>query len=176
MAAISLPPRSALPRDVDIPALPFVGITWYDRDRSYWARRVRTALVGALILFLAGLIAAGFLTAARGSSSTGFVVLMAVEVAVLAASMVFFAVRTARRWNVPSLPGPVFPPNPALQLAILAAGLVSILFPGFYVAMFLAYLLPEPLTERQARLWMAGHLRARGIIADGGAAGIRVAE
>ena len=81
-----------------------------------------------------------------------------------------------RRWNVPSLPGPLFPPAPAIQLAILVVGLVSILFPGFYVAMFLAYLLPEPLTERQARLWMAGHLRERGIIADGGAPGMRVAD
>ena len=34
----SLPPRSALPRDVDIPALPGVGITWYDPGGKYWPR------------------------------------------------------------------------------------------------------------------------------------------
>ena len=32
--AASLPPRSAQPRDVDIPMLPGVGITWYDRLRE----------------------------------------------------------------------------------------------------------------------------------------------
>lgn len=172
----SLPPRSALPPDVEIPALPFVGITWYDRGKSYWMRRARTALVGALILFALGLIVAGFLSAARSSSSTDFAVLLVIEVAVLAASMAFIGVRTARRWNTPSLPGPLFPPNTAVQLAILVAGLVSFVFPGFYVALFLATLLPEPLTERQARLWMAGHLRERGIIAADSAPGIRTAE
>lgn len=174
--AASLPPRSALPPDIEIPALPFVGITWYDRGRSYWVRRVRTALVGALILFLDGLIVAGFLSAARSSSHTAFAVLLVIEVAVLAASMAFIAVRTAQRWDTPSLPGPLFPQNAAVQLAVLVVGFVSIVFPGFYVAMFLATLLPEPLTERRARLRMAGHLRERGIIASGGATGIRTSE
>ena len=43
-AAASLPPRGALPRDVDIPALPGVGITWYGRGGGYWARRVLMSL------------------------------------------------------------------------------------------------------------------------------------
>ena len=43
--AAALPPRSALPRDVDIPALPGVGITWYDRGGKYWRRRVALALM-----------------------------------------------------------------------------------------------------------------------------------
>jgi hypothetical protein len=164
----SLPPRSALPRDVDIPELPLVGITWYDRGKGYWVRRVRTTLVGAPVLLGVGLFVAGFLNGARSSSYTAFVVLVVIEVAILAASMVFFAVRIARRWNVPSLPTPFFPPHRGrVQLAILAAGLVSFFFPGFYVAMFLTFLLPEPLTERQARLWMEGELRERGIIAPG---------
>jgi hypothetical protein len=38
--ATSLPPRSALPRDVDIPVLPGAGITRYDRGGKYWRRRV----------------------------------------------------------------------------------------------------------------------------------------
>jgi hypothetical protein len=169
----SLPPRKELPRDVDIPALPVVGTTWYDRSWSYWVRRVRAALVGALVLLGVGLIAGGFLSAARGSSHAAFVVLVVIEVAVLAASLVFFAVRIAQRWNTPSLPRPLFPPNTVVQLAILAAGVASIMFPGFYVAMFLAYLLPEPLPERQARLWMEKELRDR---AAGGAPGMRIAE
>jgi hypothetical protein len=35
--ATSLPPRSALPRDIEIPALPELGRTWYARGGKYWA-------------------------------------------------------------------------------------------------------------------------------------------
>jgi hypothetical protein len=54
--AAFLPPRSALPRDVDIPVLPGVGITWYDRDGRCWARRVALALMWAVALLLIVLI------------------------------------------------------------------------------------------------------------------------
>ena len=37
--AVSPPPRSVLPRDVDIPVLPGVGSTGYGRGGSYWRRR-----------------------------------------------------------------------------------------------------------------------------------------
>jgi len=98
---------------------------------------------------------------------------------VFVAALVYVIVRTVQRWNVPSLPrgaGTVFRVghgrsgaflSNVLQfgylLAILVCALAFLLFPGLIVAMFLASLLPEPLTERQARLWMAERLRERGI-------------
>ena len=93
--AASLPPRSALPRDVDIPVLPGAGITWYDRGGSYWRRRVAFLQIGYL-------------------------------------------------------------------LAVLAIAVVFLFCPALILAMFLTSLMPEPLTERQARLWMAERLRNRG--------------
>jgi len=91
-AAASLPPRRPLPRDVDIPALPGVGVTWYDRGGA----------------FPGGLLRIGYL------------------------------------------------------LAVLAIAVVLLFCPAVFLAMFLASLPPEPLTERQARLWMAERLRQPG--------------
>ena len=179
MPGVSLPPRHSLPRDVEIPALPGVGITWYDRGGTYWARRITLTLLWALALFLIALIDVGFFRAVRHSSHAAFVVLLVIDVAVFLAALVYVIVRTVQRWNVPSLPrgartvfrvrhgrSGAFLTN-VLQfgylLAILVCALAFLLFPGLIVAMFLASLLPEPLTERQARLWMAERLRERGI-------------
>lgn len=65
----SLPPRSALPRDVDIPVLPGVGITWYDRDGRYWARRVAPTLMWAVVLLLIVLIDVGIFTSVDGRTA-----------------------------------------------------------------------------------------------------------
>jgi len=177
--AASLPPSGSLPRDVQIPVLPGVGTTWYDRGGSYWARRLLVTLLWAVGLLLIGLIDVGFFSSVHHSSRTGFAVLLAIEVATTVAAIVYVAVRTAQRWNVPSLPrraGTVLRagkgPSGAvlsgfLQLgyvvAVLVCAVLFLFFPGLIVAFFLMSLLPEPLSERQARLWMAEQLHERGI-------------
>jgi hypothetical protein len=93
----SLPPRNALPRDVEIPVLPGLGLTWYDRGGAYWARRAALAFMWALVLLLIVLMDVGIFGAIRHS-----------------------------------------------------------------LALFLMSLMPQPLPERQARLWMAERLRERG--------------
>ena len=100
-----LPPRAALPRDVQIPALPGLGVTWYDRGPRYWVRRVRMSLLWALVLALIAAFDIGLFTAIRHSSRTGFAVFVVADVALTVALLVWYAVRTVRRWNTASLPG-----------------------------------------------------------------------
>jgi hypothetical protein len=176
--ATSLPPRRALPRDIEVPALPGVGRTWYDRGGKYWARRVTLAFMWAVVLFLIVLIDVGIFRAIRQSSPTGFAVLLVVDAAVAVAVLAYVAVRAARRWNTPALPGqagtvlrPGRRPRGAVVsglaqigylLAVLAVAVVFLFCPALVLALFLLSLLPETLPERQARLWVAGQLRARG--------------
>jgi hypothetical protein len=174
-----LPPSRELPRDVEIPPLPGVGITWYDRGGRYWALRARMTFMWALSLVLIGLIDVGFFSAAHHSSPAAFAVLLVIEVAVTAAVVADEIVHIVRRWNVPQLPsgtrmifqfgyghaGAVLRGFEQLagMLAIAAAAIVFAIFPALIVAIFLANIMPEPLPERQARLWMAMRLRERGI-------------
>jgi hypothetical protein len=176
--AASLPPRSALPRDVDIPALPGVGITWYDRGGNYWVRRVALAFMWAVALLLIVLIDVGIFTAIHKSSPGAFAVLLTIDAIVAIAVLCYFAVRTVQRWNTPALPHAARTVMRAgkgrsgaflsglLQigylLAVLAVAAVFLFCPALILAMFLMSLMPEPLTERQARLWMAQRLRERG--------------
>jgi hypothetical protein len=177
--AVSLPPRSALPRDVDIPVLPGLGLTWYDRSGGYWGRRVALSFMWAVVLLLIAGIDVGIFTSVRHSSHTGFVVLLTIDVVVAIAVLGYFAVHTVRRWNTPALPGRARMVMRAGRgrggaflsglvqigylLAVLAAAVVFLFCPVIFLAMFLMSLLPEPLTERQARLWMAAQLRDRGL-------------
>jgi cytochrome b561 len=176
--AASLPPRSALPRDVDIPALPGVGIIWYDRGGKYWRRRVALALMWAVALLLIVLIDVGIFTAIHKSSPGTFAVLLTIDVIVAIAVLCFFAIRIVQRWNTPALPRTAAAAMRAgkgrrgaflsglLQigylLAVLAVAVVFLFCPALILAMFLMSLMPEPLAERQARLWMAERLRERG--------------
>jgi hypothetical protein len=176
--AASLPPRHALPRDVDVPVLPGLGRTWYDRGGKYWARRAALTFMWALALVLIGLIDVGLFGAIRHSSETGFAVLLTIDVIVAIAVLCYFAIRTVQRWNTPSLPGRArtvmrvgrgrsgaFLSGLAqlgYLLAVLAVAVVFLFCPALILAMFLMSLMPEPLTERQARLWMAERLRERG--------------
>jgi hypothetical protein len=176
--AASLPPRSALPRDVDIPVLPGVGITWYDRGGSYWRRRVALALMWAVALLLIVLIDVGIFTAIRHSSPGAFAILLTIDVIVAIAVLCYFAVRAVQRWNTPALPGTARTAMRARRgrggaflsgllqigylLAVLAIAVVFLFCPALILAMFLMSLMPEPLAERQARLWMAERLRERG--------------
>jgi len=176
--AVSLPPRSALPRDVEIPALPGVGITWYDRGGRYWRRRVVLALMWAVALLLIVLIDVGIFTAIHKSSPGAFAALLTIDVIVAVAVLCYFAIRTVQRWNTPALPrtarttmrarkgrGGAFLSG-LLQigylLAVLAIAVVFLFCPVLILVMFLMSLMPEPLAERQARLWMAQRLRERG--------------
>jgi hypothetical protein len=169
-----LPPCHALPRDVEIPALPGVGITWYDRGGGYWARRVALALMWAVALLLVVLVDVGIFTAIRKSSPAAFAVLLAVDVVAALAVLGCFAVRAVRRWNTPALPGRAAAGMRArpggggaflgglLQLgyllAVLAAAVVFLFCPALILAMFVMSLVPEPLADRQAQLWMAERL------------------
>jgi len=176
--AAALPPRSALPRDVDIPALPGVGITWYDRGGKYWRRRVALSLIWAVALLLIALIDVGIFTAIHKSSPGTFAVLVTIDVIAAIAVLCYFAIRIVRRWNTPALPRTAAAAMRAgkgrrgaflgglLQigylLAVLAVAVVFLFCPALILAMFLMSLMPEPLAERQARLWMAERLRERG--------------
>jgi len=177
-SAVRLPPRSALRRDVEVPVLPGLGLTWYDRGPRYWARRAGLAFMWAVVLTLIGAIDVGLFGAIRHSSRTGFLVFAAIDAALTVALLVFFAVRTVRRWNVAALPAharTVFRVGRGragtllsglvqigYTLAVLIAAIAFLFFPGFFLLMFLTSLLPEPPAERQARLWMAERLRERG--------------
>jgi hypothetical protein len=103
--ATDLPPRRNLPRDIEIPPLPGLGITWYDRGGKYWARRVTLMLMWALALLLIAVIDAAFLSAARHSSQTAFTALLVIDVALAVAAITYAAIRTVQRWNVARPPG-----------------------------------------------------------------------
>ena len=101
----ALPPRAALPRDVEIPVLPNLGDTWYDHGLPYWARRVGMTLLWVLVLALLGALDFGIFSGIRQSSRTGFAVFLAVDVALTVALLVWAAVRTVQQWNTAALPG-----------------------------------------------------------------------
>jgi hypothetical protein len=135
---------------------------------------VRLALIWGVVLCLLGLIDAGFVSAMRPSSRTVFLV---VEALVTVAVLALFAIRIARRWNVAALPQPYRPIfsysigkgrtgavltvflQLGLIVVVLVAAFATIIFPALFIAMFLSSLMPEPLSERQARLWIAEHGR-----------------
>lgn len=175
----ALPPRTALPRDVEIPALPTLGDTWYDRGPRYWTRRAGVTLMWVVVLALIGSFDYGLFSGIRHSSRTGFAVVLAIDLALTVALLVYFAVRTAKLWNTAALPGQVsvvFPVRnkgaalsglgqSAYRVAVLAVAVAFLVFPGFLILLFLTSLMPEMPTERHARLWMADRLRERGLYA-----------
>jgi hypothetical protein len=178
LLAETLPPRTALPRDVRIPVLPALGDTWYDRGPRYWARRAGVTLMWVVVLALLGSFGYGLFSGIRHSSRTGFAVVLAVDLALTVALLLYSAVRTARLWNTAALPGEVsvvFPARKrkstglsgfaqfAYRVAVLAAAVVFLVFPGFFILLFLTSLMPEMPSERHARLWMAERLRERGL-------------
>jgi hypothetical protein len=178
--AASLPPRHALPRDITVPMLPGLGLTWYDQGAKYWRKRIGMSLMWLLVLGLIVLIDVGLFGSIRHSSHAGFATLLVIDVVLTVATLAYFAVRTVRRWNVPALParqrglpgakqdrGALL--NAVIQfgyvLAVIVAAIVFLICPALFLAMFLGSLLPEPLVERQARLWVADQLRQRGATA-----------
>jgi hypothetical protein len=184
--ARSLPPRHALPRDVEIPRLTGLGLTWYDRGGRYWARRVWLSLMWAILLAIIGAIDAGFFSAMNRSSHAGFGVFIVIDAVLSVGLLAWGAIQTARRWNVAkpprraSQPRLRFGPGPAGQLLaslaqlgywllILIVAIAMLFVPGLFIFLFLSSLLPETLAERQARLLMAERLAERGLIPQTGA-------
>jgi hypothetical protein len=183
MTAGSLPPRHTLPRDVIVPALPGLGLTWYDRGPEYWPRRLVLSLMWLVILAIIGAFDSGLFSAMRQSSRTGFDVFITIDALLSAGVVAWIAVRTVQRWNVakpPTRPArPVFRFGPGLAgqllsslaqlgfLLLVFAGAVAFLIcPGLFIAMFALSLLPETPTERQTRLWVAEQLNERGLAAQ----------
>jgi hypothetical protein len=178
--ADSLPPRHTLPRDIKVPVLPGLGLTWYDKGGKYWRKRVGLSLMWLVVLGLILLIDLGLYSSIRHSSRAALTVLLVIDAVLTVATLAYFAVRTSRRWNMPALPGrqrglPGAKPargallNVVIQLgwvlAVIVAAVAFLFCPALFLAMFLSSLLPEPLVERQARLWVAERLREHGAVA-----------
>src|SRR5205823_921971 len=88
-----------------VPTLPGLGLTWYDKGGKYWRKRVGLSLMWLLLLGLIVLIDVGLFGSIRHSSHAGFATLLVIDVLLTVATLVYFAVRTVRRWNMPALPG-----------------------------------------------------------------------
>src|SRR5262249_10864904 len=173
----SLPPRGALPRDLEIPVLPELGRTWYARGGRYWVRRAALAFMWAVTLLLIVLIDVGIFGAIRQSSQIGFVALLVIDAAVAVAVLGYTTVPTPRHRDTPAPPRPAGAAPPPRRrpgavvsglaqigylLAVLSSAAVFLLCPALVLVLFLMSLLPETLPERQARLSVAGRLRERG--------------
>jgi hypothetical protein len=167
------PPLDQLPPGTDIEKLPVLGTTWYERGFDYWMRRVWLFLLMALVVTLMSLIVGGFLIGIKGSSHTGFVGALIVEVAWSLVIIAYMMIRTAQRWNnlEPSRPLSRRQRDAAASggaLGVLAsAGILigqfvlvigSVVFFGLYVALLIYALLPEWPPEHKARLRLARKL------------------
>ena len=153
-----LPPRHALPRDVTVPVLPGLGLTWYDRrGAGYWGRRAALSFLWLFLTVLVTLIVVAILVALSQRSTAGFVVLLVLEVGYSLGVLVFFAAATARGWDDPH-PSTIRPGNVLGQIFLILSSLTI----GLYLALLVTSLLPETPAERHARLQVAGQLRDRG--------------
>ena len=190
--SLRLPPRRSLPNDVQIPVLPGLGQTWYDRHgANYWIRRAGLAFLWAFLTALVALILAAVLIACYHRSLAAFLVLLGIEVAYTFAILGYFAVTAVRHWNDPDVarhmfvrPGRIGAPGnsggsagknragqrggaralPGLGQALLALSCLTL---GPYLALLLMSVLPETPAERRARLWVAAELRGRGHLRPG---------
>lgn len=169
------PPLDQLPSGTDIEKLPVLGTTWYERGFDYWVRRVWLFLLMALVVTLMSLIVGGFLIGIKGSSHTGFIGALIVEVAWSLVIIAYMMIRTAQRWNnlEPARPLSRRQRDAAASggaLGVLAsAGILigqfvlvigSVVFFGLYVSLLIYALLPEWPPEHKARLRLARKLGA----------------
>ncbi len=185
--SVRLPPRRSLPNDVQIPVLPGLGQTWYDRHgASYWIRRAGLAFLWAFLTALVALILVSVLIAFYHRSLAAFMVVLGIEVAYTFGILGYFAVTAVRHWNDPdvaghmfSRPGRIGAPSGssggagkdragqrggARRLHVLGQALLALscLTLGPYLALLLMSVLPDTPAERRARLWVAEELRGRG--------------
>jgi hypothetical protein len=153
-----LPPRDALPRDVTVPVLPGLGLTWYDRrGAGYWSRRAVLSVLWLFLTALVTLIVVAILIALSHRSTAGFTVVLVLEIVYSLGILAFFTAATARGWNDPH-PSTIRPGNIPGQIFLILSSLTI----GLYLALLLTSLLPETPAERHARLQVAGQLRSRG--------------
>jgi hypothetical protein len=153
-----LPPRHELPRDVVVPVLPGLGLTWYDRrGAGYWGRRAGMSLLWLFLTALVSLIVVAILIALAHRSTVGFTVVLVLEIVYSLGILAFFTVATARGWNDPH-PSTIRPGNIPGQIFLILSSLTI----GLYLALLLTSLLPETPPERHARLQVAEELRGRG--------------
>jgi hypothetical protein len=167
------PPPGRLPPGLAIEKLPVLGTTWYERGPGYWVRRVWLFLLMALVVTLMSLLVGGFLLGIKGSSHTGFVWALIVEIAWSLVIIGYLMIRTAQRWNnlEPARPlsrrqreagaaggalGVLATAGIFIAQAVLVIG--SVLFFGLYVSLLIYALLPEWPPEHKARLRLAGQL------------------
>ena len=107
--SVGLPPRRSLPNDVQIPVLPGLGQTWYDRHgASYWIRRAGLAFLWAFLTALVALILVSVLIAFYHRSLAAFLVVLGIEVVYTFAILGYFAVAAVRHWNDPAVAGHMF--------------------------------------------------------------------
>jgi hypothetical protein len=161
---------------LDIEKLPVLGTTWYERGPGYWVRRVWLFLLMALVVTLMSLLVGGFMLGIKGSSHTGFVWALIVEIVWSLVIVAYMMIRTAQRWNSlePSRPlsrrqrqagaaggalGVLAGAGIFIAQAVLVLG--SVLFFGLYVSLLIYALLPEWPPEHKARLRLAGQLGAQ---------------
>jgi hypothetical protein len=189
--SVRLPPRRSLPRDVEIPALPGLGQTWYDRHGlSYWIRRAAMSFLWAMLTALVGLLVVSVLIAFYRRSLAAFLAILGIEVAFTVGILGYAAVVAVWHWNDPDLAGQLFSRSrrapapgagnggtgeagtgeggaghggsrPLHRLGQVLLAL-SCLSIGPYLALLLISVLPETPPERRARLWVAEELRGRG--------------
>ena len=190
--SLRLPPRRSLPNDVQIPVLPGLGQTWYDRHgASYWIRRAGLAFLWAFLTALVALILVSVLIAFYHRSPAAFLIVLGIEAAYTFAILGYFAVTAVRHWNDPDVAGHMFarpgrigapgggggragrdragPRGGARALHGLGQALLALscLTLGPYLALLAMSVLPETPAERRARLWVAEELRGRGHLRPG---------
>ena len=190
--SVRQPPHRSLPNDVQIPVLPGLGQTWYDRHgASYWIRRTGLAFRWALLTALVALILMAVLVACYHRSLAAFMAVLGIEVVYTFAVLGYFAVRAVQHWNDPDVAGHMFSrpgrtgtpggrngntgtdragqrggarARHLLGPALLALSCLTL---GPYLALLLMSVLPETPAERRARLWVAEELRGRGHLRPG---------
>jgi hypothetical protein len=189
--SLRLPPRRSLPNDVQIPVLPGLGQTWYDRHgASYWIRRAGLAFLWAFLTALVALILVSVLIAFYHRSLAAFMIVLGIEVVYTFAILGYFAVMAVRHWNDPDVAGQMFSRGRigkpgggngtagtdrgaqrggARALHVLGQALLALscLTLGPYLALLMMSVLPQTPPERRARLWVAEQLRGRGHLRPG---------
>lgn len=156
------PSRDQLPAGVEIPRVPILGTTWYERGASYWARRAGMTLL--FLVFLAAWTAmiGAFVRASGPEGSPAFI-------GVLAAEIVFSLVSGAWMLNclwkhtgaraTPSVRTVGIVSRATSVLVIAFFGIAVLLTYGLVLAGFITALAPVLPPERDARLLLAERLQ-----------------
>jgi hypothetical protein len=171
-----LPPRSGLPRGVTVESVPWLGTTWYERGRAYWARRLALTVFALAILALYTTIVALFLAGVYDSSGrhAWFYGLLAFEIVFSVLTGGYFLYRMIRHPAFTTAAGLAAArrrPSGASGLGILARSgfvlgqllivLIAALTYGLWAAALVRSLSPSLPAEGEARRRLAEMLHAR---------------